>query len=129
MPPGTGDILLSLLNVIGRTSDGSIVVTLPTALSASVVRRILELLIATKIPLFGILENMSYITNENEKTKPLSSGIGNQLSTELGVKFLGELPIDYDAASTVDKSDIPGLLNTKFAIVLHNIMKESKLIK
>jgi len=129
MPPGTGDILMSLVKVIGSRSDGSIVVTVPSALSQSVVRRVLELLVSIKIPVFGMLENMAYLTDTSGITGPLGQGRGKALASEFGVNFLGELPIDYDAAVAIDDADIPALLQTKFAENLLSALKQANLIE
>ena len=56
-PPGTGDILMTLIKTIGNRS-GSIVITAPTALSTSIVRRVIEILLSAQIPILGILENI-----------------------------------------------------------------------
>ncbi|MCP8308261.1 MAG: P-loop NTPase [archaeon] len=124
-PPGTGDVLMTLIKTIGDRS-GSIVVTLPTALSKSVVRRVIEILLATQIPLFGVLENMSYIANS--KARPLGHGEGKSLALEFGLKFLGELPIDYKAAEAADAGDVQSLLQTDFARTLLILLKKSNLL-
>jgi ATP-binding protein involved in chromosome partitioning len=123
MPPGTGDVLMTLIKILGEKS-GSIVVTLPTALSTSVVRRVLDLLLTSKIPVFGVLENMSYI--HSSKTRA-SQSRGKALASEFKVKFLGELPIDYKAAEAADTGDIQSLLKTEFAKALLTSLEKMKL--
>lgn len=120
-PPGTGDVFMALIKTLGNKSC-SIVVTLPTLLSVSVVRRVIELLLTSKIPILGVLENMSY----NSKTRHSQSG-GKSLALEFGVKFLGELPIDYKATEAIDAGNIQSLLKTEFAKSLLTSLEKSKL--
>ncbi|MEM3382919.1 MAG: P-loop NTPase [Nitrososphaerales archaeon] len=122
-PPGTGDVLLTLINVLGKKAF-SIVVTLPTSLSISVVRRTIELLLTSQIPIFGVLENMSYRADVG---KSHSQSRGELLALEFGVKFLGELPIDYKASEAIDARDMPSLLKTDFAKTLLTLLEKSKL--
>ena len=123
-PPGTGDILMTLIKTIGNRS-GSIVITAPTALSTYIVRRVIEILLAAQIPILGILENMSYIASSKER--PLTHSKGKSLASEFGIKFLGELPIDYKAAEAADASDISSLLQTDFAKALLTSLEKSNL--
>ncbi|MCP8321632.1 MAG: P-loop NTPase [archaeon] len=123
-PPSTGDVLMTLIKAIGNRS-GSIVVTAPTALSTSIVRRVIKILLAAQVPIFGVLENMSYTASS--KARPLTHSRGKSLASEFGIKFLGELPIDYKAAEAADASDIPSLLQTDFAKALLTSMKNSNL--
>lgn len=125
-PPGTGDVLMTLIKTLGNKSS-SIVVTLPTALSKSVVRRVIELLLSSQIPILGVLENMSHIASS--KTRPLQSSEGKSLALEFGVKFLGELPIDYEASKAADAGDMQSLLKTNFAMALLSSLEKSNLIK
>jgi len=123
-PPGTGDVLMTLIKILGDMSS-SIVVTLPTVLSTSVVRRVIELLLSSQIPVLGVLENMSYMASS--KTRPLQSSEGKSLAAEFGVKFLGELPIDYEASKTADAGDMQSLLKTEFAKALLTSSEKMKL--
>ncbi|MEM3437449.1 MAG: P-loop NTPase [Nitrososphaerales archaeon] len=122
-PPGTGDVLLTLIKTLGNKSY-SIVVTLPTFISISVVRRVIELLLNSQIPIFGILENMSYKADVETR---YSQSRGELLALEFGVKFLGKLPIDYKASEAIDAGDIQSLLKTEFAKTLLTLLEKSKL--
>jgi len=123
-PPGTGDILMTLIKAIGNRS-GSIVVTTPSALSTSIVRRVIKILLAAQISILGVLENMSYIASS--KARPLTHSRGKSLASEFGIRFLGELPIDYKAAEAADASDIQSLLQTDFAKALLTSLEKSNL--
>lgn len=64
------------------------------------------------IPLFGLLENMSYIARS--KARPPGRGERKPLVLEFGLRFIGELPMDYKAAEGVDAGDVRSLPQTDF---------------
>lgn len=110
-----------------RSKTSSKVVTTPAKLSASVVRRVMELLLMTKIPILGLLENMSYTLDS--KAKVFSQGRGKSLASEYRLQFLGELPIDPKAAEAADGRDIPNLLQKDFAKSLSSSLEKTGLLK
>lgn len=124
MPPGTGDVLMALIEMM---KGSSIVVTAPTGLSASVVRRVIRLLMEAGIPILGILENFSCMMGSKER--PLGQGGGKSLASEFGIKFLGELPIDPNVPEAIDSGDIQALLQTGFAKTLLDCLKRMGLLK
>jgi hypothetical protein len=64
----------------------------------------------------------------SSKTRPLQSSEGKSLAAEFGVKFLGELPIDYEASKAADAGDMQSLLKTNFARALLSSLEKSNLI-
>jgi ATP-binding protein involved in chromosome partitioning len=93
MPPGTGDIALSLSQTIPVA--GSIVVTTPQQVSLADSRRAVRMYQKLNIPTLGIVENMSYYTcpNCHFETDLFGHGGGEGLAHDLDVPFLGRLPI------------------------------------
>jgi ATP-binding protein involved in chromosome partitioning len=93
MPPGTGDIALSLSQTVPVA--GSIVVTTPQRVSLADSRRAVRMYQKLNIPTLGIVENMSYYTcpNCHFETDLFGHGGGEALATDLEVPFLGRLPI------------------------------------
>jgi ATP-binding protein involved in chromosome partitioning len=93
MPPGTGDIALSLSQTVPVA--GSIVVTTPQRVSLADSRRAVRMYQKLNIPTLGIVENMSYYTcpNCHFETDLFGHGGGEALATALEVPFLGRLPI------------------------------------
>ena len=93
MPPGTGDIALSLSQTVPVA--GSIVVTTPQQVSLADSRRAVRMYQKLNIPTLGIVENMSYYTcpNCHFETDLFGHGGGEALATALEVPFLGRLPI------------------------------------
>ena len=93
MPPGTGDVALSMSQTVPVV--GSIVVTTPQQVSLSDSRRAVRMYQKLNVQPIGIVENMSYYqcTNCHHEADIFGHGGGEALATELKVPFLGRLPI------------------------------------
>ncbi len=93
MPPGTGDVALSMSQTVPVV--GSIVVTTPQQVSLSDSRRAVRMYQKLNIPTIGIVENMSYYqcTNCHHEADIFGHGGGEKLAAELSVPFLGRLPV------------------------------------
>jgi ATP-binding protein involved in chromosome partitioning len=93
MPPGTGDVALSMSQTVPVV--GSIVVTTPQQVSLSDSRRAVRMYQKLNIPPIGIVENMSYYqcTNCHHEADIFGHGGGEALAAELNVPFLGRLPL------------------------------------
>jgi ATP-binding protein involved in chromosome partitioning len=93
MPPGTGDVALSMSQTVPVV--GSIVVTTPQQVSLSDSRRAVKMYQKLNVQPIGIVENMSYYqcTNCHHEADIFGHGGGEALATELGVPFLGRLPV------------------------------------
>jgi len=94
LPPGTGDVVLSLIQTAPVT--GSIVVTTPSEVSLEDGRKAVEMFRQVKVELLGIVENMSYLVmpGTNQRVDVFGEGGGQRTAVEMGVPFLGELPLD-----------------------------------
>ena len=93
MPPGTGDVALSLSQTVPVV--GSIVVTTPQQVSLADSRRAVRMYQKLNIPTLGIVENMSYYAcpNCHHEADIFGHGGGEGLAADMGVPFLGRLPI------------------------------------
>ena len=93
LPPGTGDVALSLSQTVPVA--GSIVVTTPQQVSLADTRRAVAMYKKLNIPTLGIVENMSYFVCPKcgDEADIFGGGGGEQLAAELGVPFLGRIPI------------------------------------
>jgi ATP-binding protein involved in chromosome partitioning len=93
MPPGTGDVALSLSQTVPVV--GSIVVTTPQQVSLADSRRAIRMYQKLNIPTIGVVENMSYYAcpNCHHEADIFGHGGGEGLATEMNVPFLGRLPI------------------------------------
>ena len=94
LPPGTGDAQLSLAQVVPL--DGVIVVTTPQKAAVDVARRGARMFEKVNVPLLGVVENMSYLADEETGNKRYLFGKGGGPATAeaLETPFLGEIPLD-----------------------------------
>lgn len=106
MPPGTGDIPLTVFQMI--PIDGIIVVTSPQELVSMVVNKSINMAKMMYIPIVGIVENMSYIKcpHCDEKIRVYGNDKSKEAIEKSGVKIVAELPIDPKLAELVDKGEI-----------------------
>jgi ATP-binding protein involved in chromosome partitioning len=104
LPPGTGDAQLTLTQHAPLT--GAVIVTTPQDVSLVDARKGLEMFRQVRVPILGIVENMSYFTGEDGKRYEIfRHGGGRKLAAEAGVTFLGEIPIDPRVAECGDLGD------------------------
>ncbi len=93
LPPGTGDTQLTLVQTAPIT--GAVIVTTPSELSLADASRGLQMFTKVKVPVFGIIENMSFFdVPGGERHHIFGEGGGKRTADRLGVPFLGEIPID-----------------------------------
>jgi ATP-binding protein involved in chromosome partitioning len=94
LPPGTGDIQLTLVQTIPLT--GAVIVTTPQDVALADARKGLVMFNKVNVPVLGIVENMSYFIcgHCGHRENIFDSGGGSRTATELEVPFLGEIPID-----------------------------------
>jgi ATP-binding protein involved in chromosome partitioning len=93
MPPGTGDVALSLSQTVPVA--GAIVVTTPQEVSLSDSRKAVRMYQKLNIPVLGLIENMSYYVCPScaHESDIFGRGGGERIAVELGVPFLGQIPI------------------------------------
>lgn len=104
LPPGTGDAQLTLSQQAPLT--GAIVVTQPQDVSLIDARKGVSMFAEVKVPVLGIVENMSYFTGDDGKRYELfRAGGGRKLAAEIGVPLLAELPIDPRVAECGDTGE------------------------
>ncbi|MCK4352247.1 Mrp/NBP35 family ATP-binding protein [candidate division WOR-3 bacterium] len=106
-PPGTGDEPLSICQLIPEL-NGGIIVTTPQAIALSDSRKCVNFLRQLKIPILGIVENMSgFICPYCKKEINLFKvGGGEKSAKELNVPFLGRIPIDVNIVETSDSGTL-----------------------
>jgi ATP-binding protein involved in chromosome partitioning len=104
LPPGTGDAQLTLTQNAPLT--GAVIVTTPQDVSLIDARKGLEMFRQVRVPVLGIIENMSYFIGEDGKHYAIfGHGGGNRLAAQAGVPFLGEIPIDPRVAECGDAGE------------------------
>ncbi|NQS92129.1 MAG: Mrp/NBP35 family ATP-binding protein [Chloroflexi bacterium] len=93
LPPGTGDVQLSLSQTLEL--QGGVIVTMPQQVSLDDALRGINMFQELKIPIFGVVENMSYLETPNgEKIDIFGAGGGEKLAKMTGVPYIGSIPID-----------------------------------
>jgi len=102
LPPGTGDVQLSLMQK--ARPDGAVIVSTPQDLALIDARRAIDLFGKTGVPVLGLVENMAgYICPHcGENSDPFGSGGAEASAAALGIAFLGRLPL---SASLREASD------------------------
>jgi ATP-binding protein involved in chromosome partitioning len=95
LPPGTGDEPLSVLKYL-PDMDGVVIVTIPSEVSQTVVEKAVVFAKLLKVPVIGIVENMSGFVCPDcgTETHIFRSGGGEKVSQEFSVPFLGKIPLD-----------------------------------
>lgn len=104
MPPGTGDVQLSLAQLV--PVQGAVLVTTPQSVSISDVRRALKMFETVAVPVLGIIENMSYFVPPDMPEKRYNifgENGGKNLAEEYNVPFLGEVPLGIEVREGGDK--------------------------
>ena len=96
MPPGTGDIQLTLAQKV--TLDGAVIVSTPQEVALIDVRRGVAMFQKTAMPILGVVENMAYFPDPRtgEPIEIFGRGGARKVAEEVGAPFLGEIPIDID---------------------------------
>jgi ATP-binding protein involved in chromosome partitioning len=104
LPPGTGDAQLTLSQAAPLA--GAVIVTTPQEASLTVALRGLEMFRQVRVPILGVVENMSYLAGPGgERTHIFGQGGGPRLAATAGVSFLGEIPIDPRVTECGDAGD------------------------
>jgi ATP-binding protein involved in chromosome partitioning len=96
MPPGTGDVQLSLAQLV--PVQGAVLVTTPQEVAVMDVRRALRMFETVAVPVLGVVENMSYFIapDTNVRYNIFGEGGGQKLAEQYGVPFLGAVPLGLD---------------------------------
>ncbi len=108
LPPGTGDVHLSMVQQVplAHNGGGAILVTTPQEVALDDARKAAEMFAKVDVPVLGIIENMSGFTDESGHTYHLfGQGGGKTLASELGAPLLGHVPIIPEMGQAADKGD------------------------
>lgn len=94
LPPGTGDVQLSLIQTV--PVSGAVVVTTPSIVALADVRKAIGMFRQVKVEILGVVENMSYFLCPHcgQRTEVFSYGEGKSTAEQFQVPFLGEVPLN-----------------------------------
>jgi ATP-binding protein involved in chromosome partitioning len=106
MPPGTGDVQLSLAQLV--PVQGAVMVTTPQEVALADVRRAIRMFETVAVPVLGIVENMSYFVAPDTGTRYniFGEGGGQKLADSYGVALLGQVPLGLEVREGGD-SGVP----------------------
>ncbi len=136
LPPGTGDIQLTLTQQIPLT--GAVIVTTPQEIALADVRRSIAMFNKVQVDVLGVVENMSYFVPPDAPEKRyhiFGEGGGARVAHEAGVPLLGNVPINLALREGADEG-LPAVLNpdTDYAIaqtikdVAANVVRQTRII-
>lgn len=109
MPPGTGDVPLTVFQSIEL--DGIIVVTSPQELVSMIVTKAVKMAELMNIPIYGLVENMSYFTcpDNGKDYKIFGDSHIDEIANEHALPVIAKLPINPDLASACDKGEVESI--------------------
>ncbi|MFN3960718.1 MAG: P-loop NTPase [Parvularculaceae bacterium] len=107
-PPGTGDAHLSLVQ--SKRLTGVVIVSTPQEMALADMRRGAELFRSAGVPIIGVIENMAWLeAGDGGRTYLFGKGGAEKAAAELGVPFLGPLPIHTDLRIASDEGEPIGI--------------------
>lgn len=125
MPPGTGDIQLSLAQKVPVT--GAVIVTTPQDIALIDARKGLKMFEKVNIPILGIVENMSIhiCSNCGHEEHIFGTGGGEKMCADYGVEFLGSLPLELAIREMADsgKPTVVGAPDSRTAEIYRGIAR------
>lgn len=123
MPPGTGDIQLTMLQKISLS--GALIVTTPQAVALEDVKKSIQMFNQMNVPILGVVENMSFFNEpiSNVTYYPFGQGGGLSIAKEFGIPFLAEVPLDRKISLHSDRGEslFEGPLNCPVVAVMEKI--------
>ncbi len=126
LPPGTGDVQLSLAQK--SRPDGAVIVSTPQALSLIDATRAIDLFGKVSVPVIGLVENMSgfLCPHCGERSDPFGSGGAEEAAEALGIPFLGRIPLDQSIREASDAGTPPaataGPQSEAFAAIARKVL-------
>jgi len=124
LPPGTGDVPLTMSQLLPLT--GAVVVCTPQKVAQDDARRAIAMFRQLEIKLLGVVENMSYFIGDDGKTYDIFGRGGAQaMAKDMGLPFLGAIPIHMDLRANSDNGDPTGNFtrNDQLAGELETVVK------
>jgi len=126
LPPGTSDAPLTVMQSIPL--KGMIIVSTPQELVSMIVEKAINMTEIVKIPIIGLIENMSYLNcpDCNKKIEIFGKSNGAKIANEKNIKFLGSLPIYPEITSLCDEGKIEEYKIELFEKITNMLIAESK---
>jgi Mrp family chromosome partitioning ATPase len=111
MPPGTGDVALTVMQSMPLTS--LVIVSTPQDMVSMIVKKVVIMAQKLNIPIAGVVENMSYIKcgNCGDNIRVFSKKPAAEHADYLGIPLIAEMPMDLDMAENLDKGRAEEYIN------------------
>lgn len=126
MPPGTGDIALTIMQTMPLT--GMVVVSTPQDMVSMIVKKVVVMIEKMDIELLGVVENMSYIKcgSCGEKIRVFSKKPAEEHAEYLGAPLLAEMPINLDMVESLEKGQMEDFIKNseEYDEFFNNFMKK-----
>ncbi len=129
LPPGTGDVQLTLIQTTPLT--GAVVVTTPSDVSLEDARKAVMMFHQVREPVLGIVENMSYLEHQGEKLYVFGKGGGAKTAVQMGVPLLAEIPLDPatreggDSGMPIATSEVPNAQASLFEKLARTVIEKA----
>jgi len=122
MPPGTGDIQLTMAQELPITA--SVLVTTPQLIATDDVSRAIMMFKDIKVPMAGIVENMSYFIAPDTQNRYdiFGTGGGEKIAKKYNVPLLGQIPLDMDIREASDKGRPPAVFEKEKKVYYKDII-------
>ena len=120
LPPGTSDAPMTVFQSLDP--DGIVLVTAPTELSAEVVTKAATMAKTFQAPILGLVENMAYLTcPHGERIDLFGPSRGPEFASQMGVPFLGSLPIQPDVPGLCDAGKVEEIRMNDGAVLARRV--------
>jgi ATP-binding protein involved in chromosome partitioning len=133
LPPGTGDVQLTLIQTTPLT--GAIIVTTPSDVSLEDARKAVHMFEQVREPVLGIVENMSYLEHNGEKIYVFGKGGGARTAELMKVPLLAEIPLDPetreggDSGRPIAASKVANAQTTRFEKLARTVIEKADATK
>jgi ATP-binding protein involved in chromosome partitioning len=133
LPPGTGDVQLTLIQTTPLT--GAIIVTTPSDVSLEDARKAVHMFEQVREPVLGIVENMSYLDHNGERIYVFGKGVGARTAELMKVPLLAEIPLDPktreggDTGKPIAASNEPSTQITAFEKLARTVIEKAEASK
>ncbi len=123
LPPGTSDAPLTVYQ--SMPVNGSVIVSTPQDLALMIVKKAIQMAKTMKIPVLGLIENMSYLRCPgcNERFDIFGPSKGEETAGAVGIPFLGAIPIDPEIPKLSDEGRIEDYDNPEIAAIVDKILQ------
>ncbi len=129
LPPGTSDAPLTVFQSL--PIDAVLIVSLPQDLAVTIVNKAINMAKIMKVPVIGLLENMSYLTCPDcgRRIELFGGSKGEEASLKAGIEFLGSIPLDPKISRLCDEGKIEDFKSMEFTSFAERVTEKTRQIE